>query len=88
MKLDLNFDLLDLTEKPIVGENCGQIIAATLARDTKGDALKYWEWALKLQKGEALELDTSDSDHLKNFIKTHEGLTNILKAQALGKFKK
>lgn len=87
MKLNLNFDLLDLSEKPIVGENAGQIIASTLARATQGDALKFWGWALKLQKGEELELDNSDSETLKNFIKNNDSLTIILKAQVLERFK-
>lgn len=86
MKLNLNFDLLDLTEKPIVGENAGRIVASVLASETKGDALKLWEWALKLHKGEELELDSSDSETLKNFIKNTDSLTIILKAQVLKKF--
>lgn len=83
MKLDFNFNLTDLDGKEIDGANCGKLLANTLIQQTKGDAVKYWEWALALNKGEVLDLDTSDQETLKNFIKESEAVTVLGKAQLL-----
>jgi hypothetical protein len=84
--IDLNFSLKNLDGKEIEGTNAGKVIANALAAGSKGDAVKYWGWALKLNEGIALDLDKSDKDHLKNFIKDNESLTVLLKGQVLEKF--
>ena len=48
-----------------------------------GDCLKYWEWAIKLSKGESIELDIRDKEKLYSFVKNHKGLPNLTKAQVL-----
>jgi hypothetical protein len=88
MKLDLNFQLKNLDGTPIPEGNAGKIIAQALANDTQGDSLKWWEWAIKLNKGEAITLDSSDKDKLTQFIQDHQGLPNITKAQVLILLKK
>jgi hypothetical protein len=88
MKLDFNFNLTDLDGKELENANCGKLLANTLIQQTKGDAVKYWEWALALNKGEAIDLDTSDQGTLKAFIKDSEALPIISKAQLLGIFTK
>jgi hypothetical protein len=87
MKLDLNFELKNLEGQPIEGANVGKLLANTLVTETKGDALKYWDWATKLNNGKVLDIDLSDAEVLKNFIKQHEGFTVLLKAQILPLFK-
>ena len=74
---------MDLDGKEIEGANIGKIVAQTLVQSSKGDALKYWGWATKLNAGEELDLDKSDTETLKNFIKESETLTILTKAQAL-----
>jgi hypothetical protein len=88
MKLDFNFNLTDLDGKEIEGANCGKLLANTLIQQTKGDAVKYWEWALALNKGDILDLDTSDQETLKTFIKDSETVTVLAKAQLLAVFAK
>jgi len=88
MKLDFNFSLVDLDGKPIDSANAGKLVANALVQQSKGDALKFWEWALSLNKGEALDLDSSDQETLKNFIKDNENFAIIAKAQLLQVFKK
>jgi hypothetical protein len=83
MKLDFNFNLVDLDGNQINNANAGKLLANTLIQQSKGDAIKYWEWALSLNKGEVLDLDSSDQETLKNFIKDHEQLTILTKAQVL-----
>ena len=61
----------------------GKIVAQMLISETKGDALKFWDWAQKLYKGEILDLDKSDQEVFKNFIKDTEKIPVITKAQIL-----
>ena len=82
-KIDLNKAITDLDGKDIEGSNLGKLVAQMLASASKGDALKYMAWALKLHAGEELELDPSDKETLKHFIKDHEQLTVLSKAQML-----
>ena len=88
MKLDFNFNLTDLDGKELEGANAGKLLANTLIQQTKGDAVKYWEWALALNKGDILDLDTSDQETLKTFVKDSEAITILAKAQVLNVFKK
>lgn len=88
MKLNFNFNLTDLDGKELEGANAGKLLANTLIQQTKGDAVKYWEWALALNKGEVLDLDTSDQETLKTFVKDSETITVLAKAQLLGVFAK
>jgi hypothetical protein len=88
MKLDFNFNLVDLDNNPIENANAGKLIANSLVQQSKGDALKFWEWALALNKGEVLDLDSSDQETLKNFVKDSENFAIIAKAQLLKVFKK
>jgi hypothetical protein len=94
MKIDLNFELLGLDGVAVLDHqtgktiNAGKIIANSLVQQSKGDALKFWDWAVALNKGEVLDLDTSDQETFKNFVKDNEGLPIITKAQILHKLKK
>lgn len=88
MKLDFNFSLKDLDGAEIKEANAGKILANSLVQQTKGDAIKFFEWALSLHKGEILDLDTSDQETLKNFIKDGEHFTILAKAQLLQVMKK
>lgn len=87
MKLNFNFNLTDLDGLPIENANAGKLLANTLAQQAKGDALKFWEWALALNKGEIINLDTSDQTVLKNFIKESDALAILAKGQLLQVFK-
>jgi hypothetical protein len=88
MKLDFNFNLTDLNGKDIENANAGKLLANTLAQQAKGDALKFWEWALALNKGEIVDLDSSDQTVLKNFIKESDALAILAKGQLLQVFNK
>ena len=88
MKIDLNFNLADLDGNAIDNTNAGKLVAQTLVQQTKGDALKFWDWAVALNKGEVLDLDSSDQETFKNFVKDSETNTIFAKAQILHKLKK
>ena len=88
MKIDLNFNLADLDGNAIDNTNAGKLVAQTLVQQTKGDALKFWDWAVALNKGEVLDLDSSDQETFKNFVKESDVITIFAKAQILLKLKK
>ena len=88
MKIDLNCNLLDLEGQEVENTNAGKLVAQTLVQGTKGDALKFWDWAVALNKGDVLDLDSSDQETFKNFIKENESITIFAKAQILNKIKK
>jgi type IV secretory pathway protease TraF len=93
MKIDLNFELLGLDGVKLLDEkkqvvNAGKMVANYLVQQSKGDALKFWDWAVALNKGEILDLDTSDQETFKAFIKDNEYLSILIKAQILHKLKK
>jgi len=83
MNLNFNIAITDLDGKDIPESNLGKTIAQTLAFARDGDALKLFDYALKLQKGEVISPDTSDSVMLKERIRGADSLTNLVKAQAL-----
>ena len=83
MKIDLNKPVLELDGTEAPNTTMGKILAQLLVSETKGDALKLWDWAQKLYKGEIIDLDKSDQEVFKNFIKENEGLPIITKAQIL-----
>jgi len=86
-KVDLNKSITDLDGNAIEGSNLGKLVAQMLVTSSKGDALKYMAWALKLHAGETLELDPSDLQTLKSFVESHEQLTILSKAQILDALK-
>jgi hypothetical protein len=86
MKINMNMPILGLDGKELEETNIGKLIAQMLVQTNKGDALKFWHWAQKLYAGKELDLDPSDSETLKNFIKDNEQMTILSKAQALACF--
>lgn len=85
MKLDLNFQITDLSGSPIEGETAGQRLARVLAGSPKGDALKFVDWARKLYAYEAIEVDRSDINILKAFVNGSEFITSLVKVEILNK---
>lgn len=74
----------DIDDKEIT---LGKLLSGQLAQSNKGDALKLFTWAQKCFNGEQLDLDPSDTQTLKDFIKNNESLTVLAKAQLLSVFK-
>jgi len=90
MKLNFNFDLLDLNGKNIKDQDGNNLsanifLAQSLAQSAKGNAIKLIEMALKLNKEEELDLDTVDSKFLENFIEELQ-VSNIVKYRLLTMF--
>jgi len=84
--IDLNFYLKDVYGV-LMPDHAGKILAQVMVGQTKGDALKYWEWAINLSNKKQLELDESDYDNIKQFVKDSENLSILAKAQILKSLK-
>lgn len=88
MKLNFNQPFLDLDGKELAESNQGKTLSQALsasfdAKET--DVLKFWEWALKIHKGDVIDIDKADQKKLKEFIeKTQFNL--LVKVQLLEHF--
>ena len=89
-KLDLNFAFVGIDETPIVQQGkeliAGEVIAGVLISEVKGDAIKYFDWAVSLNKRKVIEIDDSYFIKLKSLVSETEKLTILLKAQLLKYF--
>ena len=83
MQLNLTQQVKSLDGSEIQEAWINKLVANTLVQSNKGDALKFYNWALKLYNDEILDIDASDFETLKNFIKNHDQLTILVKAQVL-----
>lgn len=81
----LNFDFLfkDLEGKEIKDADAGKMLGNALATSNKGDAVKTFEMAMKIYNHIEFEVDKSDKQMLVDFVKSNDGLTNLVKAQLL-----
>ena len=87
MKINLNKSLLSLDNAELP-EKMGNVIASILISSSKGNSIKCYEQALKLNKGEDLELDSSDFDSLYKLVEESANIINLAKAQILLEMKK
>lgn len=80
-KVNLNFELTSLDGKEI--GNAGKIIANNLVSQSKGDALKFYDWAVTFNKGEEVQMDSSDFKMFNDSISNNDHLTILAKGQIL-----
>lgn len=93
MKLDLNWKLKELNGKEMQSDSeetihAGKTLANLFTRtgsERVSNPVKYFDWALKLYNKQSIEVDESDLDEIKKFIKDHSTLFVIAKAQILKK---
>lgn len=83
MKINLNQNLVDLDGKKIPDAMMNKILAVALQNARSGDSLKLWDWAVKLHKGDTLDLDPSDFTTLKTFVESESTFFTLTKAQIL-----
>ena len=81
MKVDLDFNLKDLSGNEIKDAHAGKLVASALSQSNKGNSIKLFDWAMKLWNKEVLELDDTDFNVLKAFISESEYMTVLAKGQ-------
>lgn len=79
--LNFNWELKDLNGNNI--GNAGVLLAEMLVMENKGDAIKYFDWAMSLNGKKTIEIDDSDLLKIKQLINNNERLTLLVKAQLL-----
>lgn len=84
VKLNFNVPILGLDGQVAKEDGkeipLGKILGNQLVAGTKGDALKYYDWATKMYKGEEITVDKSDANKIKEFIQNSETITILAKA--------
>lgn len=85
MKINFNYQLTSLSGEAFVGDtnHAGKILANAISVNNKGNAIKLYDWALKLWNKEPLELDDTDFNVLYAFIESTELLNILCKAQMI-----
>jgi hypothetical protein len=90
MKINFNKRLKDLDGNDIPDAQ-GNIVSMNklLAKELchgSGNDIKIWDWALRLQHGEELELDVTDQKLLRTEIENNKNFNRLAKAQLLKEF--
>lgn len=88
MKVNLNFEVKDLSGKSIEGTNVGKILAEVMVRSSKGDSIKIMDWALKLYNKQEIEISDGDFDTFKSLVENNEEITVLVKAPILKELSK
>lgn len=79
--INLNFPINDLEGKELA--NAGKIIGGNLVAITEGEALKFYDWAVKLHNGESIKVDNADYKKIYEFVENSKGLPILTKAQVM-----
>ncbi len=79
---------IDLSGKEISDQDgsplsVGRMLATTMVNQSKGDAMKFYDWAKRLYANEPINLDRSDVKTITTFVEGSETLTVLAKAQLL-----
>jgi hypothetical protein len=92
MKFDFNKPALTLSGEPFliiqdgrdpVVQTLGMVLAGQIANLTKGDIIKYLDWARDLYRGKTIDLDRGDQKTMKALIEGFEKLSILYKGQLL-----
>lgn len=91
MKFNFNQHLKDLDGSDIIVDGNPMIVGKELAKhlsqdthETSGiNALDAWEFALKINKGEDIDLTTTMQEAFKKWVVGHKQMFAILKGQIL-----
>ena len=84
MLLDLNALVTTPDGKPIEPpQTLAKTLSGFLSQDSKGDAMKCWEWSKTLSTTGILDLDNSDTEVLKGLIKDNERMAILVKGPLL-----
>lgn len=80
-KVDLDFELKDLQDKSV--GHAGENVANLLLSEVKGDAVKYFDWAMSFGKKQPVSMDDSDLVKLKDLLSNTDRMPVIAKAPVI-----
>lgn len=86
--VDLNFELMGLNGESVKNENqvpvtAGELIAGVLMSESKGDAVKFFDWAMTFNKKQPVQMDQSDLTKLRTLVETSEKITILVKGPVI-----
>jgi len=81
MKLNVNFEIFDLNDKPL--PNKAARFIAEMLMEHKSNPLKSFELGLKINKNESIEIDTSDLKLVEEAVKNNERFNNLIRGAVL-----
>lgn len=84
MRVVLTGNFTDLTGKDS-DTNLGKVLANMLASAQKGNAIKFYDWAIKLFNDGEIEIDEADRKVLEKFI-SESGASMAVQSQLLKAF--
>lgn len=80
----INLDGSQFYDEPAgMKQTLGRVLGNQLVASNRSDAVKYYDWAIALYNGQAIEVDKSDFNKIKDFVDKHEGMIVLAKAQIL-----
>ena len=79
--LDFNFQLLQLNGRE--AGHAGECLGNCLVSQSRGEALKFYDWAVRLSKKEPLIVDQTDCKKIREFIEGTDSMTILAKGQLL-----
>ncbi len=93
MKVNFNYEILDMESRPMLDVDqtpamAGKILANALVMQPEGEIIKYFDWALRLHRGEIIDLDRTDQNVIKEFIKNSRTMVILVKVRLLEAFDK
>ena len=80
-KIDLNTPIKNLSGDDIENSHMGELLGNVLVGQTKGEALKYYDWACMMHKHNVFEIDRADFDKILKFVQETDSLPVLSKAQ-------
>lgn len=83
IEINLNVKTVDLNNKPLGNQTMGESLANILVGGVKGEALKFYDWAVALNKNEKISVDESDFKKIYLFVEESDVISILLKAQLL-----
>lgn len=86
--VDLNFELIGLNGESVKNEKqesvtAGDLIAGLLISEVKGDAVKFFDWAMTFNKKQTVQMDNSDVKKLRDLVENSEKITVLVKAPVM-----
>lgn len=83
MTLMVKFQIFDLDSKPLETTANRYIAAILMNRKSAADTLKLYELALKIDKGETIEIDTNDLKLIEAAVKETQLYNNMINGAIL-----
>jgi hypothetical protein len=79
--VNLDFPINDLDGREV--GNAGTLMASILMSETKGDAIKLFDWAMSFHKKQDVSMDASDFSKFKGMLSENDKITVLAKGQIL-----